>query len=562
MVGRASTERLNYIAENFELTFNVFGDDLSDIRRGNGVVTNPNPDFRAYQYNSITDNYVPPDYPFVDEHNWLVANAEAYGVDDPEDVYLHYAEDTVVTLQGTAFTVPGWPNGSAQSREEARIPVYYSNPNTPRRVSAFHTPELRALWRAYHVSLFQTTLPLSNGEYWSGFMFDNASYRSLQTGLQDPRYGDTGPVDEADGLFANSTDFYNWYYYQGFGLFEQELREWALTNPPELQGRQLGIMPNIAEIPFATDDAWNDAYVDFHPGDILIKEFQHSPVRYPGRTLPADVFQKNRDAQAAGIDILETGNITTSVFGRQGSFTTDEAIMNMLGQFWVMRTPNIILWGYPAGVHTAAWDNNMRAIFNTDIGQPLEDPQVLTTGTDGRGYPYTVYRRRFACGLAIVRERGVYNEEFDDATAVTVDLPDTYFPLDVDGNTPVTAVDQATLRNGQALLFLAQSTTPPPCTPDWRCTDWNQCTTGTQTRTCTDQNSCGTEQGRPAESQSCACQENWSCSAWSVCTSGEQMRTCTDANACGTTDLRPVLSQSCDSTPPAAVTDLRAETNL
>ncbi|MBU1975834.1 MAG: hypothetical protein KKG59_05510 [Nanoarchaeota archaeon] len=44
---------------------------------------------------------------------------------------------------------------------------------------------------------------------------------------------------------------------------------------------------------------------------------------------------------------------------------------------------------------------------------------------------------------------------------------------------------------------------PPNCLPDWQCTVWSACTEGTQTRTCTDANVCGTDEGRPAESQSC-----------------------------------------------------------
>lgn len=558
MVAPAGATRLNYIATHFELTFNGFGSDIAAIRRGNGIVTNPNPNFRAYEYNSITDNYVPP-WSSVEEHTWLFANAATYGVTDPEDVYLHYSQDTTTAFQGTTVTIPGWRSGgpyadaTAISRDQARVAVYYAT--LVRRVPNFATPQLRALYRAYQVSHFQTSITGSNGEYWSGFMFDNASYRSLLTGT----ISSGGQVAEAADLLVTSNAFYDWYYYQSFGLFEKELREWAVTNPPELQGRSLSVMPNIASIPGVFQSTWEQAYVDFHPGDILIKESLHSPTREAGQTMPATIFQKNRLAQAGGVDLFEMGNIATSVYPYQGSYTTDEAMMNNLGLHWVTRTPNVIAWNYPAGVNTTAWDNNMRGIFDTDLGQPLEDPQVLTTGTDGRGYAYTVYSRRFSCGLAIVRQHGVYNQDIDVSTAVTVTLPGNYIPLDADGNAfPET--NQATLRNGQALLFLSSTVANPPCTPAWLCSDWSACPSGTQTRICTDQNSCGTNNGRPAESQSCTpppCTENWSCGTWSACANSSQSRTCTDMNACGTTTNRPALAQSCDSTPPAAVTDLR-----
>jgi parallel beta-helix repeat protein len=42
------------------------------------------------------------------------------------------------------------------------------------------------------------------------------------------------------------------------------------------------------------------------------------------------------------------------------------------------------------------------------------------------------------------------------------------------------------------------------CTVNWTCANWSTCTNGNQTRTCTDQSACGTNSGKPIESQSCA----------------------------------------------------------
>jgi len=42
------------------------------------------------------------------------------------------------------------------------------------------------------------------------------------------------------------------------------------------------------------------------------------------------------------------------------------------------------------------------------------------------------------------------------------------------------------------------------CTPEWNCTDWQECQPdGTQTRECTDNDDCGTESGKPTETRSC-----------------------------------------------------------
>lgn len=40
------------------------------------------------------------------------------------------------------------------------------------------------------------------------------------------------------------------------------------------------------------------------------------------------------------------------------------------------------------------------------------------------------------------------------------------------------------------------------CTPNWQCTNWSVCTSGTQSRTCNDLNNCGTTE-KPTESQTC-----------------------------------------------------------
>lgn len=60
----------------------------------------------------------------------------------------------------------------------------------------------------------------------------------------------------------------------------------------------------------------------------------------------------------------------------------------------------------------------------------------------------------------------------------------------------------------EAQLALRLGGTPPPpppgCTPNWTCTSWSTCSSGTQTRTCTDSNNCGTATGQPALSQSCS----------------------------------------------------------
>lgn len=41
------------------------------------------------------------------------------------------------------------------------------------------------------------------------------------------------------------------------------------------------------------------------------------------------------------------------------------------------------------------------------------------------------------------------------------------------------------------------------CTPNWQCTSWLTCNSGTQVRTCADSNVCNVNTGKPTESQAC-----------------------------------------------------------
>ena len=91
----------------------------------------------------------------------------------------------------------------------------------------------------------------------------------------------------------------------------------------------------------------------------------------------------------------------------------------------------------------------------------------------------------------------------------------------------------------------------PPCTDQWTCGEWNECTAaGDQTRTCTLTSDCATDSSpAPAQTQRCTprcTQDTWNCSTWSACAGGKQTRTCTKTNDCDLIETpKPIESQSC-----------------
>ena len=56
-----------------------------------------------------------------------------------------------------------------------------------------------------------------------------------------------------------------------------------------------------------------------------------------------------------------------------------------------------------------------------------------------------------------------------------------------------------------------------------------------------------------------SCTTNWTCTDWSVCSEELQTRICTDLNSCGTDTGRPSQSQACDSVAPEGINDLATE---
>ena len=84
------------------------------------------------------------------------------------------------------------------------------------------------------------------------------------------------------------------------------------------------------------------------------------------------------------------------------------------------------------------------------------------------------------------------------------------------------------------------------CTPNWQVGNWSECVNGQQTRTVTDSNNCGTNEGKPATTQSCTINcTSWTYSDWGECIKGQQTRTIISASPAGCTGGNPILIQSC-----------------
>ncbi|MEA3330005.1 MAG: putative metal-binding motif-containing protein [Nanoarchaeota archaeon] len=94
------------------------------------------------------------------------------------------------------------------------------------------------------------------------------------------------------------------------------------------------------------------------------------------------------------------------------------------------------------------------------------------------------------------------------------------------------------------------------CVEDWVCSDWANlaCVNNLKTRICFDENGCNTTFNKPNLTQSCthsggsvpSCVEDWKCTSWSECDGDEQTRTCKDLYNCGSQEGKPLESQKCE----------------
>jgi len=400
-----------------------------------------NPDVIWAFYNSGTDNDVP-----GEEHTFVVGRAQANGV-NKETNYLHYFEDTQVSLGGQTFVVPGWGGGSATAESLARVPVYWKG----RNVVNFASPQARQYTKEYIVSKFKVKDPSTN-HYFDCIFLDNSSDAVLYNigGILSG-----GAIAEHPSHAQIATDaFYSWYgsnMKTFFGALRDTLRlgpQWA----PDGKVKYL-----------SANGSLNSAGLI----DWAIDEYNLSPTRN-WLVWIESAIQTNKNNWAQKTKIFYEARITTVVNGRQGQISYAQALLDNLTTHYLVRTDSSLLFqSGPYQVYAAGWDTLVwRGCMDYDIGDALGDynPNFFS-GVDGKGYSFRVLSRQYQGALILVRPRGDWNQDFDDATIANIPLGGSYRPLLPNG-TLGASVTSIGMRNGQgAILIPSAGGNTPPATP-------------------------------------------------------------------------------------------------
>ena len=419
--------------------------ELSDSDKP--IIRSHNPNFRWFVYNSLTDNYVVPHPSPAAEHDLLQSLARQRGW-DPEEAYLHYYDDTWFVLDRDTLFVPGFGGGSASSLSQSRIATYFVD--LSRRLTNFSTRRAAQLHKEAMIQLaFET--PFTNSTlYPDGIFLDNSAFILFNSGT----VLSGGHVRETPGrLRIGSADFQRWHWNTNIGPFMTALKDSLQSSASwSRDGRRKELMVNVSNV-------WDDSYVTRDIGDILFLEYQYSPLRAVGPGAVDEAHRRDVLAANAGITSFYSAVVWENVTPFEGSFTYAQAQLSNLAWYLIARTTNTILfemWTSLPG--QAGWDSlTWRPcidVANDRLGAVRGEPYTLAEGTDPVGYRYVVKARNYANGVAVVRQRGDWNQNVGPQTAVRVPLPQPYLPVDPAGNLggPVQSI---TLRNGEGVFLLS-----------------------------------------------------------------------------------------------------------
>ncbi len=181
------------------------------------------------------------------------------------------------------------------------------------------------------------------------------------------------------------------------------------------------------------------------------------------------------------------------------SYSESETSADLINTEWnPMAEPNL---GQPrtnpGGVVDFDGGTNTNKFF--DWNNPTSAPSCTVYDQSN-----VVMARHFDNGLALVRYKGTRGSCGQNCTSyvdpenynLANPYGSSYYVVQSDGTLSAEPVTSVTLQTNEAAVLIT-------CNPNWTCTDWSVCSNSSQTRTCTDQNSCGTDTGKPNESQAC-----------------------------------------------------------
>lgn len=406
------------------------------------------------KYVSFQDTYVPAASDTARYHFYNESMTQEES--DSDVVFLHFSDNTQISIQGSTVNIPGWPDGDAATIQESRVVVYYSNGT--RRMCNYSTEAARNL----HVNYAKWLLSNRPGDqygdtsetnYWSGIWWDNAQPELYNTGtLISGGHVREHPTNaRIDSLGSSRLD---WWYLYNMKPFFQALKD-TMDNSENWMpdGRELYCMLNTAgntNTRLVTDDICTHIFQENAPSITR----HYASYFYAMRTL--DIL-----ATANGVHVLYSPNASSTVSGGSGSYLRTEVLHSNTCWFYASCSDSALLYHQVInGPSDFRWDTvSWVPSMSQDIGLPAGVLDTLQSGTDPKGYAYTILIRDYDSAIVLLRPLGSWNQDIDAGTAVSVALGGTYYELFPDG-TRGSAVTSVDMRNAQGKIMMRGEGTP------------------------------------------------------------------------------------------------------
>lgn len=377
---------------------------------------------------------------------------------DPEDTFLHYADDTYVDLSdcgGKKSTlIPGWGAGTAKKRSDARVQrCIYSS----RRYVWNHAESscLRPYMKAR--SEHDLTLKISGSAHLRGIFYDELGPLSACAGsgclsaLPDTPAG-TGKIAELGNetrsqLIAD-------------GKYERHFTDLLRSIKQELAQRTGGDSLTLSNTAQCVSDSCIG--IGLASDGILTEFFDSEAQTYCSAGIECEWAFADKIAEDHHVIVWTEGDYNNPAAPEftACNYKTASSRHQMwaLSNYWMIKSGNYTWysqrpWKDRQGNWALLKDHWYKA-QEYDIGTPTGPRYLWKSGTDASGQSFRIFRRNYTKGIVLVRGRTSWSDKArEDSRTPVYGLGGAYHVLNSDGSLG-TGVTQIGLCRDEAVTLV------------------------------------------------------------------------------------------------------------